>query len=336
MTTTTRAMFLPLAAAILGSISYGQTPLGQKPILKLERTIPLPAVEGRIDHLTADVDGKRVFVAALGNGTVEVVDVAHGERVGTIKGLKEPQGLFYRQQNQTLYVATGGDGMVRVYNARTLAMVGSIGLGDDADNLRFDHQSDSLLVGYGDGTIAFLPWDLKGKPKAEVPLPAHPESFQVSSNGSHLLVNLPHDHSIALIDLARLRLDSKWTHLGAESNYPMAVDRPHLRFFVACRAPAQLLELREDASAVAGRIGTVGDADDLFFDDTHMRIYVIGGEGFVDIVDAPQNGKLKSIGHIQTASGARTGLLVPGWNKLLVAAPHRGAEPARLLVFDVE
>lgn len=327
---------LPVLAALLCGISVGQTSAHPGSYLKLERAIPLAGVEGRIDHLAVDVNGKRLFVAALGNGTVEVVDVARGERTGTIKGLKEPQGLYYREQNQTLYVATGGDGMVRAYNGRTLVMAGSMALGDDADNLRFDHQTDSLLVGYGGGAIAFLPWDLKGKPKAEVPLPAHPESFQVSADGSHLLVNLPHDQSIALVDLTPLRLASKWTHLGAQSNFPMAVDRQRHRFFVACRAPAQLLELREDSAAVLQRIGTVGDADDLFWDETRNRLYVVGGEGYVEVVNAAPNAQMKSVGHIATAAGARTGLLVPAWNKLIVAAPHRGTEPARLLVFDVE
>jgi hypothetical protein len=303
--------------------------------LKLERVIPLPGVEGRIDHLTADTEGKRIFVAALGNGSVEVVDVARGERAGTIKGLKEPQGLLYRQSNNAVYVATGGDGMVRVYDARTLALAGSITLGDDADNVRYDRQSDTVLVGYGDGAIAELPLDLKSKLR-ELKLPAHPESFQVSSDGSHLLVNLPRDQSVALVDMTPWRIHSKWAHLGAQSNFPMSVDRQHGRFFVACRAPAQLLEMHEAAPAVTGRVNTVGDADDLFWDEARNRIYVIGGEGFVDVVEAPQNGGLNSIAHVPTAAGARTGLLVPGWNKLIVAAPHRGTEPARLLVFDIE
>src|SRR5512146_86298 len=188
-----RAFFLPLLAVHLCGASFGQTADAIKPALKLERVIPLPGVEGRIDHLAADIDGKRLFVAALGNGTVEAVDMARGKCAGTIKGLKEPQGLFYRQQNNTIYVATGGDGMVRAYNGRTYSPAGLTALGDDADNLRYDHQSDSLLVGYGDGAIAFLPWNLQGKPKAEVRLPAHPESFQISSDGSHLIINLPHD-----------------------------------------------------------------------------------------------------------------------------------------------
>ena len=322
-----------LFAAFCGNL-FGQKAAIQP--LKLERVIPLSGVEGRIDHLAADANSDRVFVAALGNGTVEVVNIVRGERAGTIKGLKEPQGLFYRQQNDTIYVASGGDGTVHAYNSRTLAPAGSMALGDDADNLRYDHQTESLLVGYGDGAIAFLPWNLQGMPKAEVQLPAHPESFQISSDGSHLIVNLPHDQSIAFIRIGSTKIESKWTHLGAQSNFPMAADGQRRRFFVACRAPSQLLELREDSAGVVQHIGTVGDADDLFWDEKRNFLYVIGGEGFVDIVEARPNGEMKSIGHVTTAAGARTGLLVTAWNKLIVAAPHRGAEPARLFVFDLE
>ncbi len=327
-----RALSLPLLVVLLCGVSTAQTSVGQKPLFKLDRVIPLPGVEGRIDHLAADVNGKRVFVAALGNGTVEVVDLNQGTLSGEIKGLKEPQGLLY--QNNTLYVASGGDGSVRGYNGKTLAPAGLMMVGDDADNLRYDHETDSVMVGYGNGAIAFLPLNLQGKPKAEVPLPAHPESFQVSLNGSHLLINLPHDQSIVSVKIGSTEVESKWSHLGAQSNYPMAVDRQHARFFVACRAPAQLLELHENASIITERIGTVGDADDLFWDESRNRIYVIGGEGFVDVVSAPPSGGMKSISHIPTAAGARTGLLVG--NMLLVAAPHRGAEPVRLMVFDLQ
>lgn len=326
-----RGITLPLFLALSCGVFQGQ-----KPALTLVQTIPLPGVEGRIDHLSADLDGRRVFMAALGNGTVEVVDLSQGKRGGQIKGLREPQGLLYLPLNKTLYVATGGDGMVRSYDAITLALLKSVSLGDDADNLRWDAQRREVLVGYGDGAIASLPLDLTFKGKVEVKLPAHPESFQFSADGRQLLVNLPHDQSIASIDFPKQTLTAKWGRLGAQANYPMAVDPGGERIFVACRQPAQLLALNTKNGSVAERIETVGDADDLFFDQAHGRIYVIGGEGFVDVVDARKNGKLRSIGHIPTSAGARTGLFVPGWNELLVAAPHRGADPARLLVYALQ
>lgn len=323
---TRRTLVLSFVLAIFCGLASGQ-----KSTLRLERTIPLPGVEGRIDHLSADVTNHRVFISALGNGTVEVVDLNGGQRIGEIKGLKEPQGVLYVPQHESLYVATGGDGMVRRYNGKALAPAGSISLGDDADNLRFDRKTDKVVVGYGSGAIAFLPLDLSGK--AEVRLPVHPESFQFNSGGNQLLVNLPNDGSIALIDAPQLRVTSKWTHLGARANFPMAVELSSDRFFVACRRPAQLLELNQRSGSVTQRTNTVGDADDLFYDPARGRIYVIGGEGYVDVVEAPKNGKLHSIAHVSTSPGARTGLLVPAWDKLLVAAPHRGDEPARLLVY---
>src|SRR5579863_1118286 len=106
--------------------------------LRLEREIPLPGVEGRIDHMAADVDGQRLFVAALGNGTLEIVDVAQGKRTAEIKGLKEPQGVAYVPADGSVYVAGGGDGTVRSFDSHTLKPLHEVSLGEDADNLRYD------------------------------------------------------------------------------------------------------------------------------------------------------------------------------------------------------
>lgn len=181
--------------------------------------------------------------------------------------------------------------------------------------------------------LLFLPLNLTSKSKVEVRLPAHPESFQFSADGSHFFVNLPHDQSIALVDRSKLTVTAKWEHLGAQANFPMAIDPASDRVFIAFRQPAQLLVFNPQTGMVTQRMSTVGDSDDLFFDEARGRIYVVGGEGFVDVVEASKNGKLSSIGHTLTAAGARTGLFVPDWHKLLVAAPHRGPEPARLLVY---
>jgi hypothetical protein len=82
--------------------------------LRLEKEILLPGVEGRIDHFSADVAGQRLFIAALENGSVEILDTRQGERIAEIKGLQEPQGVYYESKTDQLYVATGGDGKLRV------------------------------------------------------------------------------------------------------------------------------------------------------------------------------------------------------------------------------
>src|SRR5262245_49229187 len=113
--------------------------LGQdKPPLKLIQTIPLSGVEGRIDHLSIDIKGQRLFVAALGNNSVEVVDLTQGKRVRSITGLNGPQGIVFVTELNRVFVASGGDGMLRAYDAQTMAMVSNVKLGDDADNVRYD------------------------------------------------------------------------------------------------------------------------------------------------------------------------------------------------------
>jgi hypothetical protein len=119
----------------------------------------------------------------------------------------------------------------------------------------------------------------------------------------------------------------------------MALDIAHERLLVACRKPPRLLVINTktgtNTGAVIGSSTTVGDADDLFFDTTRGLAYVIGGEGYVDVVRIEASGNPVSVTHIPTAPGARTGLYVPEWNKLLVAAPHRDVKDARLLVFSL-
>ena len=62
--------------------------------LRLVKTVPMPDVQGRIDHMFFDAHSGRLFVAALGNSTVEIIDVAAGKRTQTIHGLYEPQGVL--------------------------------------------------------------------------------------------------------------------------------------------------------------------------------------------------------------------------------------------------
>jgi hypothetical protein len=45
--------------------------------------IPLPGVEGRIDRMALDTAGRHLFVSALGNGSLEVLDLQAGKRVRT-------------------------------------------------------------------------------------------------------------------------------------------------------------------------------------------------------------------------------------------------------------
>ena len=71
---------------------FAQITGGQAPRV-LMRTIELPAVDGRIDHMSIDLDQNRLFVAALGNNSGEVVDLRGGVHMRSLAGFHEPQGI---------------------------------------------------------------------------------------------------------------------------------------------------------------------------------------------------------------------------------------------------
>src|SRR5262245_24757533 len=84
------------------------------PGLLLERAITLKGVSGRIDHMAIDVGRNRLFVAELGNNTLDVIDVHGGRSLHRIAGLREPQGVAYLRQADLVAVANGRDGSVRL------------------------------------------------------------------------------------------------------------------------------------------------------------------------------------------------------------------------------
>src|SRR5436305_9415500 len=88
--------------------------------LRLVQTIPLPNVEGRIDHLAVDLKGQRLFIAALGNNTVEVLDLHAGKRIRSITGFREPQGVAFIPEFNKLFVANGKNGACDAFDGSSL------------------------------------------------------------------------------------------------------------------------------------------------------------------------------------------------------------------------
>jgi DNA-binding beta-propeller fold protein YncE len=313
-----------------GACAYGQD---DRSPLKLEKEIALAGVEGRIDHFSVDVPGKRIFIAALGNGTVEVVDLAKGERTAEIRELKEPQGLYYDDATSRLYVASAGDGTLRIYEGKGLTLRSTLEFGDDADNVRYDEQTRQIWVGYGSGGLGVV---ADGKKVGEIPIGSHPESFQLEHSGSRVFVNVPKEFGVAVVDRTKHAVISKWGLGLTFANYPMALDERDRRLFVGCRLPARLVILDTNSGQVVAKLPVVGDTDDVFFDPTRHLIYVIGGEGAVDIFRMLDSNRYDHVGRANTATGARTGLFDSGLDRLFVAVPHRGSQMARLLVYEVK
>lgn len=318
-----------LLLSVLGWVSLS---LGQEP-LTLVSTIELPNVNGRIDHLAADLETGRLFVAALGNNTIEVIDGPTGKHVRALSGFHEPQGIALATDANLVAVANGTGGNATMIDRTDFHVIRTVPLGDDPDNVRYDPAAKRLFVGYGSGAIVGLD-AADGRRVGEVKLAGHPESFQLEREGSRIFVNVPTAHQIAVIDRAAMKLLTTWPVAGASSNYPMALDHANHRLFVGCRQPATVLIFDTVSGKRVASVETVGDTDDLFYDSARKRLYVSGGEGYIDVFQQTGPDQLTRMVKLKTAPGARTSLFVPDQNRLYLAVPHRGAQKAEIRVYE--
>jgi hypothetical protein len=323
---------------LLTSMALGQ----ESSALSLKTRIALPNVDGRMDHFAADVEGERLFVSALGNHTAEVFDLKAGRRVRTLPDLEEPQGQFYDASANRLFVATG-DGATRIYDGTTLQLLQTVKFSDDADNIRYDPRSRGVVVGYGgekalrsrpagSGALAFL--DSNGKQGAEIVVDAHPESFQLEKNGTRVFINVPDKKEVQVADVVKRTTLMRWPTTAATTCFPMALDEAHQRLFAGCRMPARLLVFDTSTGKMVASPEIVADTDDLFYDAARSRVYVIGGQGFIDVVQQKDPDHYERIARYPVPPGTRTGLFVPEWGRLFAAVPHRGEQPSEILIYE--
>jgi len=300
--------------------------------LKLERSIELPDVRGRIDHMSIDVQRQRLFVSALGNNTLEVIDLKAGKRANTISGLGEPQGALYVASDDRLYVASSKDGTVKIFDGASLKLLKTADYGDDADNLRYDGARKRVFAGYGSGALGEL--DAEGQKIARIELGSHPESFQLEKNSPRIYVNLPKSRKIGVLDREKRTVLTTWGTGMSFNNYAMSLDEQNHRLFVVTRLPARLLIIDTGSGKIVQKLSAVGDCDDVFFDPARKRIYASGGEGAISVFEQQDPDHYKEVSRIPTVKGARTSFFSPDLHRLYLAVRRQGSTPAMIQVFE--
>jgi len=316
-----RKLFLPLLLTCLG-LDDAAAVAEPGPALQETQRIELPGVQGRVDHMAVDLPTRRLFVAALGNNTVEVIDLQTNRVIKSLAGLREPQGLLLVPETRQLIVTNGESSSARVYDSVTLDPLKDIRLREDNDNIRFDPGSKRSYIGCGaggEGALAVVDTQTDAL-IGEIGLSGHPESFQLEQRGKRIFVNVPSSRKIEVVDREKKNVVEAWS-VPARGNFPMALDEEHARLFVGTRSPAKFLVLDTGSGRLVAEFDSAGDADDIFYDRDAHRIYVSGGEGFVFVFEQTDPNQYRLLDKVATRKGARTSLFVPEWQTLFVALP---------------
>jgi DNA-binding beta-propeller fold protein YncE len=333
-------LILYLAALSLGcsAFSQSQSSAAEGPPLLLVQEIPLPHVEGRIDHFTFDAKRKRVIGAALGNNTVEVVDTFAGRDIRSIPGAANPQGVAFAGDLNKLFVANGADGKLRVYDGESFSLLKTLDIGEDADNVRYDPGEKRVYVAYGGddvGGIAVIDAANGERLDDAAKLDAHPESFQIASSKQVIYANIATKAKVVKIDRTTHKV-TDWPLKTGKANYPMALDEADHRLFVVTRKPAQLVVLDTETGSMIASLPCVHDSDDVYYDTGRKRIYAPGGEGFVSVIQQLDPDHYRPLAKVPTTVGARTGLWYEKRDRLYLAVPATAKQGAALWVYSPE
>jgi DNA-binding beta-propeller fold protein YncE len=336
-----------IGAALLASFSITAltTPAQDKEPLHLVQTIPMPNVKGRIDHMDVDAKGKRLFVAGLENGSLEVVDLQAGKWLKSIPGFKKTQGVAYIRSLNKVFVASGDDGMLRVFRGDTLDLLDAIKLDLGPNRVVFDPHAALLYVGYGGkdagkdyGEVGVI--DAKtDKHIADIKVEAHPSELLLDQSGKTLFVFVSIASKVQVVDTTKREVVSTWP-VSSQRNGDGAFDEKTHRLFIGTRTPPQMVVMDSQTGKEVASLPTVDGMDGVYFDAAHKRVYVSGGRdqgvGYVFAYRQKDADHYETIAKIPTRPGAGTSFWSPGLHRYYVAAPANDNEPAAILVFEPE
>lgn len=336
------SIWLATVVCVAANIPRANSQEAGSPPLRLVQSISLPNVKGRLDHMAVDVKGKRLFVAGLENGTLEVVDLRAGRRVRSIPGFKKPQGILYVAELNKVFVASGDDGMLRVFRGETLGLIDSIQFEPGPNRLVYEPESELVYVGYG-GKDAGKDYGEVGiveatndKHVGDIKVAAHPSELLLSKSGTTLFVFISIANQVQGIDTKQRKVVSTWP-VSSQRPGDAAFDESRSRLFIGTRTPPEMIVMDSSSGKELVHLPTAEGQDGVYFDELRRRVYVSGGRdlpaGFLYVYQQKDADRYEMIGKIPTRGGAGTSFWSPELNRYYVAAAANDKEDAAILVF---
>lgn len=299
--------------------------------LKLTQSIRLPGVQGRLGQLQFDGQRQRLYVAASDHNTVQVLDLSGGRVLHPLP-ISDPRDLLLLTKPNLLYVSSGKDGQLKVFDCGAERAIKTIGRLPDAGALRFDMPANRIYV--ANDTALTMVNAQTGVQTVSILLAGHPEAFAIEALGDRIFVNVPTANHVAVIERLSREVTAAWPLDGVVGNQAMALDEERGRLFIGCREPAQVVVLDSKSGKPVSDFAIAGDVGDVFYDAKRKWLLASCGEGFIDVFEQVNTDQFKPLTRLPTAKGARTSLYVKEGGLFFLAVPAQGGKPAEIRVYQ--
>jgi DNA-binding beta-propeller fold protein YncE len=331
---------LMLGAAAIVTPAPAQSPAP----LKLVKTVTLPGYSGDFDHLAIDRQRGRILVAAEDHATLEIFDLKTGNHLRTIGGFGAPHSILIRPNSPIILVTDSGNEMTAVLDAETYAKKGSVKLIPGADSVGYDAAANVWYIVTGGKDVDMKTAEIEAiNPDTGAKLGQitfkdnHVEAMALEKNGDRLFINLAETNKLAVVNRKTMTEIAEWPVPPAKVNAMVAFDEDAKRLYVVCRDPGMVVVMDSDTGAVISTASAPLRADDVMMDLATHRLYVPGGEGYTGIYDTSNPNQIQQIAKVTTAPGAKTGLLLPDFKELLLAAsPGDTKNIAKIMTYKLQ
>ena len=358
-----------LAAATLEAQSHTSVPL------RLAQTIPLPNVEGYLDHMSVDLKRQRLFIPAEHQKSIEVLDLRLGRVIHTIKGFGGyPRKTVYIPYSDQIWV-DDGDGTCKAFDGDSYQLVKTVPLsGVDKgskmipDNGAYDPATHLFYVAVTEDALAYasakavtkgsigIVDSMTGKYMGAIPVNGtDPAGIAIEPLKPRMFVILGDTGQVAVLDREKRALLATWPITGGPQPHTVTLDAVHHRLFVGSRIqpghlfqPGKMVVMDSDTGRVIQALDSVGGADEIIYDPASRRIYLAGTTGIVDVFQQVDANHYELLGEVPTGALSKTALLVPELKRFYVAVPKHviltppipqsqeaTIEESKILVFDV-
>lgn len=304
-----------------------------KPLVLLGRT-SFPGYNGDVDHLFADLQENKLFVAAEDHGTVEVFNLKTGRLLRTLTTFKTPHAFFLVPGTHRIIVTD--DSGPRIIDDRTYQVLGYLRLHPSAgaDSEYYDPSTRRLFIVSGGSDVHMKhcwlseidPWT--GRVLREHEFNSnHVEALRAEQHGGRIFINVADRNEVDVLSKKTLRVLARWRISGAKTNLAMSLDDAHHRLFITTRNPTRLFVLDTIDGRTVATVAVPAINDGTDFDAARERLYVPGAVGQVGVVQEIDPNDYRVIAVVPSAKGAKSSTYVAQLNELILGVSPQYSKP---------
>jgi DNA-binding beta-propeller fold protein YncE len=316
------------AAAVLAGLTFGHAEAA--PLTQIG-SIPLGDAKGAIADLGMDYANQRLFVLESEAGTLAVVDLAGAKLTQSITGLADPRGLARAPTDNRLYVSTSG-GKLMIYQGAPLKAEGSVEVGANPGMLNYDAGSERIYLGLGGRKIAIID-STHNKHWDNIRLDAEPGPLALEDNGSRIFIGAAGEPRILVADRDGNKQTGSWSTSPNGAAEAVALDEDGGRLLAAFRQPAVVAWFDLIDGSLKGTAPACAEPGQLLTDDSRHRVYLVCGDGKIQVFGRDAAGGYAAIGEVPTDKGAVAALLVPTSGRLFLGVPAEAGHGAEIRIY---